>query len=284
MICKKLKKMKGFKNLKIYLYIIAIIAITVILILNKFLVYGLVFLGLGFLGLKFWQLLIKSKEDEIFNLNKRVNDLVEKVNKLDDENKVLRNRKLTISDLNSILDLGLIEVNTNFTRILNKEIKIENRELRFLGALKVDLKAKYGINLNDLKFKYLEAENEIWVANAKPRFLSFGSRKISWEIDEMLEYKKPLFATNHWGSHPDLDKISNEIKEEYRIKIEEETEVGPEELLWILKPLEYQIEKALSLMLGNNQRKIVLVDNMDDHFFTLSEFESKKALIEAGDK
>jgi len=276
--------MKGFKNLKIYLYIIAIIAITVILILNKFLVYGLVFLGLGFLGLKFWQLLIKSKEDEIFNLNKRVNDLVEKVNKLDDENKVLRNRKLTISDLNSILDLGLIEVNTNFTRILNKEIKIENRELRFLGALKVDLKAKYGINLNDLKFKYLEAENEIWVANAKPRFLSFGSRKISWEIDEMLEYKKPLFATNHWGSHPDLDKISNEIKEEYRIKIEEETEVGPEELLWILKPLEYQIEKALSLMLGNNQRKIVLVDNMDDHFFTLSEFESKKALIEAGDK
>lgn len=46
------------------------------------------------------------------------------------------------------------------------------------SALGVSLKAKYGIDLKELRFKYMPESDELIVANINPRFLSFGNR--SW--------------------------------------------------------------------------------------------------------
>jgi len=261
------------KNIKIYLTLIVIILIAVLLILNKFLAYGIILLGAGVLGFWFWHLFIKSKEDEISKLENKLENFNDKFKELEEENKELRSRKLNISEIDNILDLGLIEVDTNFTRTFNKEFTKEDKEIKFLGAMRVDLKAKYGVSLKEIRFKYDEKQNEIRIANAKPKFLSFGSRKITWPIEEILEVKKPWFGTNHWGTHPELDKIAGQIKEEYRVKVEEESDNGPEELEWILKPLEKQIEKAIHLMLRNFNGKIEMVDDYNDTYKSLDDFD-----------
>ncbi len=261
------------KNIKIYLTLIVIIAIAILLILNKFLAYGIILLGAAALGIWFWHLFIRSKESEIADLQKKLDNFNTKFTELEEENKELRSRKLNISEINNILDLGLIEVDTNFTRTINKELTKEEKNVKFLGAMRVDLKAKYGVNLKEIRFKYDEEQNEIRIANAKPKFLSFGSRKITWPIEEILELKKPWFGTNHWGTHPELDKIAGQIKEEYRVKIEEESDNGPEELEWILQPLEKQIEKAIHLMLRNFNGKIEMVDDYNDTYRSLDEID-----------
>lgn len=70
--------MKHSNNLKVYLTLLAIIAIAVFLIMNKFLVYGIVLFGIVVLIFAIWQFFIKSRENEIAKLNSLLNNIEKK--------------------------------------------------------------------------------------------------------------------------------------------------------------------------------------------------------------
>ena len=169
------------------------------------------------------------------------------------------------------MDLGLMEVNTNFTRVWNEKSEHEKKQIRFLGALQVSIVAKYGLDMKDLRVKYDEEKNELTVANINPKFLSFSELNYDWKIAEVLQYDVPLIGEKHWETTKNLEALNGEMKEDYRKRINEEVRNGPVEMEWVLTPLKKQVAGALELMLGSNGRKIKIVEHFDDTFQTLKE-------------
>lgn len=120
------------------------------------------------------------------------------------------------------------------------------------------------------------------VANVNPKFNSFTKLEDEWKISEIMEYKKPFFGSNHWSKTDEIMGIMGQIKEDYRKKTLQEVHNGPEELEWIIDPLKKQISNALELFFGSPERNIMIVDNFDNTFQTLDEFndDNKRKLIQ----
>ena len=264
-----------FRKLKMYLILAVIIAAAVLLILNKFLVYGLVVAGVGFAAVLLYQAFMKQKDDEINKLRTQLKEVDKTTTSLKEENTELRNRKLNISEIKSVVDLGLMEVNTNFTRVWNEKSDYQGKQIRFIGALQVSIVAKYGLDMKDLRVKFDPDKNELTVANILPKFLSFSDLNYDWKLAEVLLYTIPLVGEKHWQTTKDLESLNGEMKENYRKHINEEVKNGPAEMEWVLTPLKKQVASALELMLGANGRKIKIVEKFDDSYKALSEFTNK---------
>jgi len=253
-------KFRGLKKYRFYLFAGVAVAIGLVLLFNKVLVAGLVTLGIGALILALWEFLLKQKEHEIDLLNSEIQQMKSENQALRQDVDELTGRKLNITEIHEILDLGLIEVDTSFKRTVNKSFRVDDKHVQFIGVLNVDFVAKYGVDIRKLKYKVDEERQEISIANANPQFLSFSRRNCVWEIAEILEYNKPFFGAKRWNTNPKLDKLAAQIKEEIRMKTEKETENGPEELNWVLWPLRKHVEMALELILGAKGYKIRLTE------------------------
>src|SRR5687768_8107239 len=120
-----------FRNLKMYLALGAILAVALVLILNKFLAYGLIVFGVGAAAFAAYTLLLKQNDDQIHQLKTQLKQSDKATSSLKEENTELRNRKLNISEIKSVVDLGLMEVNTNFTRCWNEKMEHENKKVWF---------------------------------------------------------------------------------------------------------------------------------------------------------
>jgi hypothetical protein len=277
--------MLKFKNLRFYLITGLLILVGLILLLNKTVVAGLIIIGIAAFIFLLWELFLKEKEKQIDALNKEIQRIKSENSLLKEDITELSNRKLNISEINSILDLGLIEVDTNFKRTVNRELQEGDKSVQFIGVLHVDFIAKYGVDFRKLLFKVDEEKSEICIANANPQFLSFSKRNCVWEIAEILEYNKPFFGSNHWKTNPKLDKLANQIKEEIRIKTERETENGPVELGWIISPLRKHVETAISLIIGIKGYNIRFTELDSDNYRPMAEFSRDnvyKLVLEQG--
>jgi hypothetical protein len=261
---------------KTHLILAAVVVIALVLVMNKFLVYGLVVFAVGTAAVGAYHLFMKQKDDEIHNLKMQLQDVDKTANSLKSENTELRNRKLNISEIKSVVDLGLMEVNTNFTRVWNEKSEHENKHIRFLGALQVSIVAKYGLDMKDLRVKFNPEKNELTVANILPKFLSFSDLNYDWKIAEVLEYSVPLIGEKHWETTKDLEALNGEMKENYRKRINEEVKNGPVEMEWMMLPLKKQVAGALELMLGAQGRKIKIVEKFDETFKELKEYVDKE--------
>ncbi len=264
--------MLKFKNLRFYLITGLLIVVGIILLTNKIVAAGLIITGIAALIFLLWELFLKEKEKQIDTLNQEIRLMKSENTALKQDITDLATRKLNISEINSILDLGLIEVDTNFKRTVNRELQEGDKYVQFIGVLHVDFVAKYGVDFRKLLFKVDEERHEICIANANPQFLSFSKRKCIWEIAEILEYNTPFFGSNHWKTNPKLDKLANQIKEEIRVKTERETENGPSELGWIIRPLRKHVETAISLIIGIKGYKIRFTELDSGNYKPMTEF------------
>ena len=171
------------KNLRFYLITSLLIVVGLVLLFNKTFTAGLIVLGIAVLVFLLWELFLKEKEKQIDTLNKEIQRMRSENSTLKEDVAELSNRKLNISEVNSILDLGLIEVDTNFKRTINRELQEGDKNVQFIGVLHVDFVAKYGVDLRKLLFKVDEERREICIANANPQFLSFSKRNCVWEFN-----------------------------------------------------------------------------------------------------
>ncbi len=269
-----------FKKIRIYIIVVLLVAAGLFMLFHKIIIAGIVVLGLGLLVVFFWEAFLKEKSRQFDQLNKKMLEIEE-------ENKRLRltvedyaTRKLNISEINSVLELGLFEVTTNFRRSVNEKFKIKDKNLLFLGVVNVDFVAKYGVDFRKLKFKVDEERQEIFLANANPEFLSFTKRTCKWEIDEILEFNISFLGPGHWRTNPKLDKVAHDIKEKVRLQVEQDTENGPEELRWIIEPLKNHVERALRLLLGVQGYQIIFTAVADENYISYDEYSGGKSLEE----
>lgn len=257
-------------GIKRYLLVAAILLVAVILLANKLLIWGAAFLAAGLIILGIQQLIqlnvkVSKFEDNISGLEEKNQSLAKMNEKLIEENAFLKERHFQITQIRSILEMNLFEIDTRFKRTINRTENLNDREIRHIGSLGVSLKAKYGIDLKELRFKYLPESDELVVANINPRFLSFGNRKLEWEFFETLEYRRQLPLTGkRWMTSDDLGDKAEKLKEEIRLQTEQSLESGPEEFSWIMGPIRENVENTIRIMfrgLCSNIRIAELADN-----------------------
>lgn len=264
--------MKFFKNLKVYLILTVMVVVALLLILNKYAAYGIMLLAVAGVVYLLWEMVIRGKEEKITELTERLGKTSQQITNLQAENNELRSRRLNISELRNILDLGLLQVNSSFTRTWNDKYEENGRSLHFIGALQVKIAAKYGIDIHELRIKYDKERNEVMVANVKPKFLSFNDFDYEWKIAEVMEYKKPWVGSGHWRTSPELEVMAGNLKEELRVKTHREVRQGPAEMEWVLEPLKKQITGTLEMLLGAPYRIVTLVEHGDESFKKLEDY------------
>ncbi len=245
--------MKFFKNLKVYLILTVMVVVALLLILNKYAAYGIMLLAVAGVVYLLWEMVIRGKEEKITELTERLGKTSQQITNLQAENNELRSRRLNISELRNILDLGLLQVNSSFTRTWNDKYEENGRSLHFIGALQVKIAAKYGIDIHELRIKYDKERNEVMVANVKPKFLSFNDFDYEWKS-------------------PELEVMAGNLKEELRVKTHREVRQGPAEMEWVLEPLKKQITGTLEMLLGAPYRIVTLVEHGDESFKKLEDY------------
>lgn len=261
------------KNLRNALLIMAGVVILLAIIFNEFLIYSAIFVGAMIIFYGLYHAFLKTKDAEIDDLRTKLDQEENQLEKVKEENKELRTRKLNVSAIRQILDVGLFEIDTNFTRTWNEEIETEmGKTVQFIGALKVDIIAKYGVDLNDLRIK--TEGDEVLIANMHLKSLSFTDLNYDWVISEVLEHKKPYLGGNHRRTNPILELEANKIKERLQKKTHEEVKQGPEELEAITSILKKQLTHSVALLLGLKDDKVRFVEGFNEEFKTLENFHS----------
>lgn len=262
-------------GIKRYLLVGTIMLVAVILLANRLVVWGAAFIAAGLIVLGIQQLIllnvkVSKFEDNISGLEEKNQDLAKMNEKLMEENAFLKERHFQITQIKSILEMNLFEIDTMFKRTVNRTEMLNDREIRHMGSLGVSLKAKYGIDLKELRFKYLPESDELIVANINPRFLSFGNRKLEWEFFETLEYRRQLPLTvKRWMTSDDLAEKADKLKEEIRLETEHSLERGPEEFAWIMEPIRENVENTIRIMFKGICSNIRIAELADNSFVPL---------------
>lgn len=253
------------KNLRNILIVMAVVAILLAVIFNEFLAYSAIFVGAMLVFYALYSAFLKTKDAEIESLREKLEAEDAQLAKVRNENEELRNRKFNLSAIRQILDVGLFEVDTNFTRTWNEEqISDEGKTIQFIGALKVDLIAKYGVDLNELRIKY--DNDEVLIANMNLKSLSFTDLNYDWIIAEVLEHKKPYLGGSHRRTNPLLQLEATKIKERLQKRVHEEVKLGPDELNTVIDILKKQLTHSVAAFLGIHDKKVRFVDKADDSF------------------
>ena len=224
--------------------------------------------------------------------------------KLISENKNLHNMKINVSDIKPLVEIGLFEAETEFTQFVDQyfdeyfnEIhdegmvelikttpatyveKYNDVPIRISGALHFKIDAVYGIKVDEIKIKTYEENGlpQVKIFGAKPKFLSFKSRKVTWKNPIALKYSSPLIGKETWKTDNKIMTQYTKFIDEYREKIIHESEKGPKELEWIKKPLENQIKSMLSILFFKGY-VIHFVEEDNDEFISLNEFANSKLI------
>ncbi len=254
-----------------------LVIIALILLASKAIIWGLAAMGIALFIFGIQQLInlnvkVTQFEGDVVRLEDRNKALLKEKLKLEEENTFLKERHFQITQIKSILELNLFEIDTRFTRSVNKKEIINERNIKYFGSLSVVVKAKYGIDCKELRFKYIAEKDELIVANINPKFLSFGNRKLEWDFFEIYEFRNqnPL-AEKRWMTSDDLYKYANRIKENYRVDTEKSLENGPEEFEWIYNPIRKNVENTIKVLFGGLCNKILIAEKPDDDFVPLEE-------------
>lgn len=269
-------------GLKSYLLVATILLVAVILLANKLVVWGAVFIAAGLIVLGIQQLIqlnvkVSKFEDNISGLEEKNQNLVSINKQLTEENAFLKERHFQITQIKSILELNLFEIDTRFKRSVNRLEQFDDREIKFMGSLSISLKAKYGIDLKELRFKYIPESDELIVANINPKFLSFGNRKLEWEFFEALEYRRQLPLTvKRWMTSDDLAEKADKLREEIRLETEHSLESGPEEFAWIMEPIRENVENTIRIMFRGICSNIRIAELPDNSFVPLEGIRLEK--------
>jgi len=230
-----------------------ILLLGLILLLNRINQLGISLLIGGAL-VYFYLKFLKKDNNEVSRLKQ---ELENQKREIED----LKNRRLQIGGKKQILEVGLMEVDTHFTRTWNEKYEHEGKNLHFIGAMQIKLKAKYGVNLKDLSYHINHENKEIEIYGLHPKFLSFSDINHEWKIAEMMEHKKmPWIISDYWKKSERFQNLLTKKMEEKRHGVYEEIKQGPEEIKWLIEPLYQQVENTLKILLNRSDYEVRFTD------------------------
>lgn len=210
----------------------------------------------------------KALQDEIDSLKKTVRDL-------DRELAEKSRSRLNVVELNPILHIAVLDVDTSFVRPYTRE----EGKLTFQGALRADLRVEYGIRLEDVRFKYDEMANTLLLSNFHPGIISYSRKQLKWEFAKSFKSRKFLSDV----SGKESDSFTASMCEKLRNELEQEIDTRKvSEFEWLSPMITGQVMDILKLMVGRESLDIRIIgdsDGMagvsDDSYVSLQEFKQK---------
>lgn len=271
--------------MKIKTRTIIVIAVAVVmgivclrlLLLEATLKYGLILLGVLALAFLVWKAFIKSGQDELRASEKHGEELQGQVDDLRRRLEEMSRSRLNVTGITPILHLSVLEIDTSFTRSYIREDK--RNKLTFKGALRTDIRAEYGVKLEDVRFKYDEATQTLFLAGFQPGLLSFSKKQMTWDIASSVR-ERDFFG---WIELPPVDDdeaeaFTKRMKEEIRSEVEKEIdERRIAEFEWLSPLITRQLTDVLKLSLGRPVATVTILPETSSE-----QLEADPAFIDFG--
>ena len=203
------------------------------------------------------------------------------------EFKQSKTEPLQTRKIQSILNIGLLEVNFKLTKFYDRWFLEKDGELketvpekakegtvfRFMGGLSVEFPARYGIDMKAIKLRDDQKNKRIYVAGANLSFQGLsGVHDLEWEGTVFLN--RTLFGGWKYDSQ-DATYIGKELKckNKYKKQFLEKLKQGPEELNYLRKPFQEHIRQLLQSILAPPGYTVELVsDEIGEDFMLITDY------------
>lgn len=227
--------------------------------------YGNYLILLVALALLAWKAFMKGGKDESEKLRQTIKDL-------DRELAEKSRSRINVVELNPILHIAVMDVNTSFVRPYVRE----DGDITFNGALRADLQVEYGIRLEEVRFRYDSAANSLTLANFHPGIISYSRKQLKWEFAK--SYRKRSFLGKGLSdvSDRESDEYTARMCETLRAGLEEEIDTRKvAEFEWLSPLITDQVVDMLKLMVGRDSLTVTIADGEGEDFVGLQEFRQQ---------
>ena len=248
-----------------YIIAIAVAVVLAIICLRLLLVeatlkYGLILLGALALAFLIWKAFIRNGQKELRQSEQQNLELQSEVDNLRQRLAEMSRSRLNVTGISPILHLSVLELDTSFTRSYIREDK--KNKLVFNGALRTDIRAEYGVRLEDVLFKYDEQSNTLYLAHFQPGLLSFSKKQMTWDIANSVR-ERDFFG---WIELPPVDdeeaeSYTKRMKEEIRAEVEKEIDERKiAEFEWLSPLITRQVTDVLKLALNKPDAQVAILE------------------------
>ena len=234
-----------------------------LLLLETTLKYGLILLGALVLAFLIWKAFIRNGQKELRQSEEQNLELQSEVDNLKQRLEEMSRSRLNVTGISPILHLSVLQLDTSFTRSYIREDKA--KKLRFQGALRTDICAEYGVRLEDVRFKYDDATQTLYLAHFQPGLLSFSKKQMTWDIANSVR-ERDFFG---WIELPPVDddeaeSFTKHMKEEIRAEVEKEIDERKiSEFEWLSPLITRQVTDVLKLALGKPDAQVAVLPEPD---------------------
>lgn len=266
----------------------AVLLVFVIIALSRYefyeatLKYGLIFFGMLFFGYLIWKAFIKNGREDLKRSERLLKEKEQKeaemektIRDLSRELAENRHSRLNVMELNPILHIAVLNVNTSFTRSYVRE----EGEMTFNGALRVDINAEYGARLEDARFKYDPISNTLSIADFKPGLISYSKKQLTWDIARSYRSRPNILGIERADiSDQQAELFTNQMCEKLRGELEKEIDDRQvAEFDWLSPMISQQVVDIFKLMIGRETLNIAVEEKYDDTFVDLNTFRAQLA-------
>ena len=261
-----------FRTIAVLILAILLLAVGVLLLFaSSTLKYGVILIGAIVIAFLVWKAFIKNSRDELLKSERLNTELNNQLSELRRELDTLRHSPLNVASLTPVLHLSVLNVDTSFTRTYVRED--EAHSLIFNGALRADICAEYGVRLEDVRFKYDQPSDTLYVAGFNPGIISYSRKRLTWDLCNSYRSRSVLGISlppvNDKAAEDFTHKMTEGIRNEVEAEIDERR---IKEFDWLQPVVSRQLIDVLRVAVCGPQTKInVLEDSAADGFVGIDE-------------
>lgn len=243
--------------------VLAALVCVRLLLYKETLIFGLVLLGTIVLAYLVWRAFVKSGRDDLrrserkgAELEEEVQSLKKTISGLNRELEEKSRSRLNVVELSPILHLAVMDIDSSFVRTFVRESP--DGSITFNGALRADIRAEYGVKLEDVRFKYDAGSNTLMLANFHPGLLSFSKKQLNWEIAR--SYRTRHLLGHEFSAVTDsvADAFTKQMCEQLRAGLEKEIDDRQiAEFNWLSPMISQQVTDMFKMLVGKPGLSIV---------------------------
>ena len=266
---------------KLTIALIVAIALTIVGVFLLFngaaFKYGIILLAAVALGFLIWKAFIKDGQNELARSEQQTEALQQQVGNLQRKLDELSRSPLNVTGLTPVMHLAVLNIDTSFTRSYERED--EDRGLTFRGARRADICAEYGVRLEEVRFRYDQDTDTLWLADFNPGLISFSKKQLTWDIAVALRNRSVLGIKLPPIDDTTAEEFTKEMKETIRGEVEREIDRRKiAEFEWLSPIVSRQVTDVLRTVTGGPATKVAILEEHTEApgFLPLSEFYKKE--------
>ena len=251
---------------------------------------GVILLFTGIISFLVWKAFVKNGAEDLRRserkgkaLEAEVESLRRQIAGLSRELEEKGRSPLNVVELSPILHLAVMNIDSSFVRTFIRED--EDKGLTFNGALRADIRAEYGIKLEEVGFRYEADTNSLYLANFHPGLISFSKKQLSWEIANSYASRSILGRHFSSASSPSAKAFTARMCKELRDGLEKEIDERKiAEFEWLSPMISQQVTDMLKMLIGRPGLSIITLEGRPEgDYLSFPDFRRQIATLNAAE-